>query len=164
MQAPDVMRSCCTALALVATALGGYFSAALLVAVNRYTTWLDDLMHGSRLDLYFVLLAGVMLLNTLVFVAVAMRYQYKVVEHRAPIPMIGGQHQAQRWQPQRVTGVQRQVQSAPGHSAAIPIGAGGVRPGFGYQYAGTPSTPDVGPYGRSVTYMPQTPIMPANFR
>ena len=39
----------------------------------------------------------------------------------------------------------------------------GVRPGYGYQFSGTPSS-DVGPYGRSVTYMPQTPVMPPNFR
>ena len=152
------MRSCCTALALVATALGGYASAGLLVVVQAYTTWLDDLRHGSRLDLYFVLLAAVMLANTVVFVGVAMGYKYKAIRHRAPIPGVGGQH-APRWSraPRAVSGVQR----SDGSSSAIPIS---VRPGYGYQWAGTPSTPDVGPYGRSVTYMPQTPIMPAHFR
>jgi hypothetical protein len=52
-------------------------------------------------------------------------------------------------------------------AGAVPIRAPRdfhVRPGYGYQYDGTPSTPDVGPYGRSVTYMPQTPVMPPNFR
>lgn len=50
---------------------------------------------------------------------------------------------------------------APQPTEAIDIGA--VRPGYGYQFSGTPSS-DVGPYGRSVTYMPQTPVMPSNFR
>jgi hypothetical protein len=157
MQAPDVMRSCCAALSLVTTALGGYASAGLLVAVQANTTWLNDLMHGSRLDLYFLVLAAVMLLNTAVFVIVAMRYKYKEIQHRTPLPTIGGQHAQPQWRPQPVAG----VQSVPGASRAIPIH---VRPGYGYQYFGTPSTPDVGPYGRSVTYMPQTPAMPAHFR
>jgi hypothetical protein len=161
------MRSCCTALSLIATGLGGYLSAALLGAVNRYTTWLDDLEAAktSRLDLYFVLLAAVMLMNTAVFVFVALGYKYKVVEHRAPIPSIGGQAAGQRWQ--RVSGVQPRPGGGGASSAAIPIGGGAggpPRPGYGYQYAGTPSEPDVGPYGRSVTYMPQTPIMPAHYR
>jgi hypothetical protein len=151
------MRSCCTALSLVATAFGGYISAALLVAVNRNTKWLDNLTDGSsRLDLYFFLLAAVMLSNTLVFAGAAVMYKYKVVQHRSPIPLIGGQHSwSVEARPQQVSGVQASS------AAAISIG---VRPGFGYQFRGTPSTPDVGPYGRSVTYNPQTPIMPAHFR
>ena len=156
LQAPDVMRSCCSALALVATALGGYISAAILVAVGGYTNWLDNLKHGrSRLDLYFTLLAGVMLLNTAVFVLVATRYKYKEIQHRAPMPRIGGQHGAQ---PTTVRGVARPP------SESIPIGGSRPAPGMGYQYSGTPSTPDVGPYGRSVTYAPATPMMPAHFR
>lgn len=167
-QAPDVMRSCCMALQLLSTALGGYASAGFMYFVHRYTTWLSDLNHGSRLDLYFLLLAAVMLINTVMFVGVAMAYRYKVVKHRSPVPLIGGQQAGlQSWQrqPQIVTGVQPAQQVPSGHSMAIPIGA---RPqaGYGYQYAGTPmsATPDVGPYGRSVTYMPQTPLLPPNFR
>jgi hypothetical protein len=151
MQAPDVMRSCCAALSLVTTALGGYMSAGLLVVVQANTTWLNDLMHGSRLDLYFLVLAAAMLLNTAVFAMLAMRYKYKEIRHRTPLPMVGGQHAMPQW---------RGVQHVSGASSAISIH---VRPGYGYQYAGTPSS-DVGPYGRSVTYMPQTPVMPAHFR
>ena len=77
------------ALNLLSTALGGYTSAMLLWAVSRYTTWLDDLEKDSRLDKFFVMLAGIMLANTLVFVVVAKRYKYKVVKHRAPMPRIG---------------------------------------------------------------------------
>lgn len=93
MQAPDVMRSVCLALNLVATALGGYFSAFLMSVVDRHTTWLNDLddPKTSHLDQYFFLLAGFMLMNTVAFVGVASRYKYKVVKHRAPLPLVGGQ-------------------------------------------------------------------------
>lgn len=93
VQAPDVMRSCCGALSLLTTAMGGYLSAFLMVAVTSTTTWLDDLddPHKARLDLYFYLLAGFMFAATLIFCAVAMTYKYKVVQHRAPLPLIGGQ-------------------------------------------------------------------------
>ena len=153
LQAPDVMRSCCSALSLVTTALGGYLSAFLQSLVTRNTSWLDDLEHASgHLDRYFLLLAGGMLLNSALFVVAALRYDYKAIPHRAAPPPVGGQHAAQsaRAVPQGNS------------SSSIPIG---VRPGFGYQYGGTPSTADATDvYARSVTYMPQTPIMPAGFR
>lgn len=62
-------------------------------------------------------------------------------------------------------GVQRTTPTA---TQAIAISAQG-NAGYGYQWAGTPSqsqmgTPDVGPYGRSVTYMPNVPAMPGGFR
>lgn len=67
-QAPDVMRSCSMALQLLSVAIGSYGSGALVYAVGRlsvgvFTTdghsWLpDDLNHG-RVDLFFLLLAGV---------------------------------------------------------------------------------------------------------
>eukprot|EP00892_Ulva_mutabilis_P001566 jgi/Ulvmu1/1140/UM107_0014.1 len=157
-QAPDVMRSCCGALSLLTTALGGYLSAFLMAAVTSTTSWLDDLddPNTARLDLYFYLLAGFMLLATLVFCAVAVSYKYKVVRHRAPLPLIGGQqsHAVMQQPPPSPDG---------GAMPSSAIDIGGVRPGYGYQFAGTPSS-DVGPYGRSVTYMPQTPVMPPNFR
>lgn len=87
------MRSCCGALSLLTTALGGYLSAFLMAAVTSSTHWLDDLDNPAtaRLDLYFYLLAGFMLAATLVFVGISTRYQYKTVRHRAPLPLIGGQ-------------------------------------------------------------------------
>jgi hypothetical protein len=93
MQAPDVMRSVCSALNLVATALGGYLSAFLMSLTAHYTTWLDNIddPETSHLDQYFYLLAAFMLVNTGLFVVVAMRYKYKVVKHRAPLPLVGGQ-------------------------------------------------------------------------
>lgn len=93
MQAPDVMRSVCLAFNLVATALGGYFSAFLMSLVTNYTTWLDNLgdPDTSHLDQYFFLLAAFMLVNTIAFVGVAYGYKYKVVRHRAPLPLVGGQ-------------------------------------------------------------------------
>jgi hypothetical protein len=93
LQAPDVMRSCCSALALLATASGGYLSAGLMYLTSRFTTWLDNLNDPttSHLDLYFYLLAAFMLANTLLFAYVAASYKYKVVKHRAPLPLVGGQ-------------------------------------------------------------------------
>ena len=93
MQAPDVMRSVCLALNLVATALGGYFSAFLMSITDNYTTWLNNLddPKTSHLDQYFFLLATFMLVNTVAFVGVAYGYKYKVIKHRAPLPLVGGQ-------------------------------------------------------------------------
>ena len=78
---------------LVATALGGYFSAFLMSLTDNYTTWLNNLDDPatSHLDQYFFLLAAFMLVNTVAFVGVAHRYKYKVVRHRAPLPLVGGQ-------------------------------------------------------------------------
>jgi peptide/histidine transporter 3/4 len=64
-QAPDSMRSCSMALQLAATACGGYAASALLRAVSRVTEahstpWIAQDLNDGRLDLFFLLLAALM--------------------------------------------------------------------------------------------------------
>eukprot|EP00216_Chloropicon_sp_CCMP2111_P003300 CAMPEP_0198245400 /NCGR_PEP_ID=MMETSP1446-20131203/40803_1 /TAXON_ID=1461542 ORGANISM="Unidentified sp, Strain CCMP2111" /NCGR_SAMPLE_ID=MMETSP1446 /ASSEMBLY_ACC=CAM_ASM_001112 /LENGTH=116 /DNA_ID=CAMNT_0043929581 /DNA_START=63 /DNA_END=410 /DNA_ORIENTATION=+ len=59
-QAPDSMRSCCSAMALLSLAIGGY-SAGLLIpivnAITRENKWIPKDLNEGRLDLYFYSLA-----------------------------------------------------------------------------------------------------------
>jgi peptide/histidine transporter 3/4 len=95
-QAPDVMRSCSMALQLLSTAVGSYLGGGLVAAVAAATSaagnpWLPkDLNHG-HLDYFLLLCAGLMLVNTLLFVAVANKYEYKVGPCRCHPPPRGQQ-------------------------------------------------------------------------
>ena len=69
-QAPDSMRSCCSALALLSTAMGGYIAGGLIPLINAITSrtgggeWIPSNLNDGRLDLFFYTIAG---LNTLNF-------------------------------------------------------------------------------------------------
>ncbi|XP_057772446.1 protein NRT1/ PTR FAMILY 8.1-like [Salvia miltiorrhiza] len=82
-QAPDSMRSLCAALSLTTTALGSYLSALLVAVVTEASTrggppgWIPDNLNYGRLHYFFLLLAGLSVLNLGAFVVVAMRYTYK---------------------------------------------------------------------------------------
>ena len=67
-QAPDVMRSCSMALQLLSVCIGSYLSGALVLGVAQGTAaldaaggagWLPEDLNDGRLDLFFLLLAGV---------------------------------------------------------------------------------------------------------
>ncbi|CAG9466836.1 unnamed protein product [Pedinophyceae sp. YPF-701] len=79
-EAPAVMRSCMMALELLSTALGSYLAGFIIWAVQRLTDdgrgggWIPRDLNRGRLDLYFVFLAGLVFLNTLVYAYVARRY------------------------------------------------------------------------------------------
>lgn len=83
-QAPDAMRSLCSALSLTTGALGNYLSSLLVTIVTSITTghgkkgWIpeDDLNHGHA-DYFFWLLAVLSFLNFLVFIVIANWYTYK---------------------------------------------------------------------------------------
>jgi hypothetical protein len=77
-QAPDSMRSCSMALQLAATACGGYAASALLRAVSRATAargtpWIAQDLNDGRLDLFFLLLAALMVRVPCVRAGFAMR-------------------------------------------------------------------------------------------
>nr|XP_043621244.1 protein NRT1/ PTR FAMILY 8.2-like [Erigeron canadensis] len=82
-QAPDSMRSLCSALHLTITALGNYTSALLVIIVTFITTndgnpgWITDNLNYGHLDYYFWLLAGLGALNLGVFIVLACRQTYK---------------------------------------------------------------------------------------
>jgi peptide/histidine transporter 3/4 len=58
-QAPDAMRSTCSALQLVATACGNYLAAALVGIVQSIShgSWIADNLNQAHIDYFFILLA-----------------------------------------------------------------------------------------------------------
>ncbi|GAB4847816.1 hypothetical protein Ancab_026878 [Ancistrocladus abbreviatus] len=84
-QSPDAMRSLCSALALVITSLGSYLSSLILTIVAAVTTaggktgWIPDNLNKGHLDCFFLLLAGVSILNLVVYVFCASKYKQKKV-------------------------------------------------------------------------------------
>ncbi|OVA10972.1 Proton-dependent oligopeptide transporter family [Macleaya cordata] len=82
-QSPDAMRSLCSALSLLTTALGNYLSSLILTIVTSITTkggkpgWIPDNLNQGHLDYFFWLLAGLSSLNLLVYVLCAARYKSK---------------------------------------------------------------------------------------
>lgn len=84
-QAPDAMRSLCSALSLTTIALGNYLSTVLVTVVAKVTTkngqpgWIADNLNKGHLDYFFGLLAVLSLLNLVVYVFIAKWYTYKKV-------------------------------------------------------------------------------------
>lgn len=82
-QSPDAMRSLCTALSLLTTALGNYLSSFILTVVTSLTTqggkpgWIPDNLNEGHLDYFFWLLAGLSLLNLVIYVFCAKLYKSK---------------------------------------------------------------------------------------
>ncbi|KAH6790611.1 peptide transporter 2 [Perilla frutescens var. frutescens] len=82
-QSPDAMRSLCTALSLLTTALGNYLSAFILTVVTSLTTqggnpgWIPDNLNDGHLDYFFWLLAALSFLNLVVYVFCAKMYKSK---------------------------------------------------------------------------------------
>ncbi|XP_074592837.1 protein NRT1/ PTR FAMILY 8.1-like [Curcuma longa] len=84
-QAPDAMRSMCSALSLTTTALGNYLSALLVTIVTGITTkngnlgWIPDDLNRGHLDYFFWLLAILSLLNFGAYLFIAKWYTYKKI-------------------------------------------------------------------------------------
>lgn len=82
-QAPDAMRSLCSALQLTTVALGNYLSALLVTIVTGISTrdgekgWIPDNLNYGRVDYFYHLLAVLSVLNLAVFLLVAKWYTYK---------------------------------------------------------------------------------------
>jgi peptide/histidine transporter 3/4 len=83
-QSPDAMRSLCSALALLTTSLGNYLSSFILTVVTYFTTqggkpgWIPaDNLNKGHLDYFFWLLAGLSILNMLVYIVSAKKYRKK---------------------------------------------------------------------------------------
>ena len=85
-QAPASMKSVCSALSLLTTALGAWLCALLvpIVNLNPAAPWIAHDANQGHLDYFFALLAVLMALNTALFIYYAKRYQYKVIEATAP--------------------------------------------------------------------------------
>ncbi|KAL5991565.1 hypothetical protein ACLOJK_012474 [Asimina triloba] len=82
-QAPDAMRSLCSALSLTTVALGNYLSTLLVTIVTHVTTrhgrpgWLPKNLNYGHLDYYYWLLGILSLQNFFCYLAVAWWYKYK---------------------------------------------------------------------------------------
>ncbi|XP_042010200.1 protein NRT1/ PTR FAMILY 8.3-like [Salvia splendens] len=82
-QSPDAMRSLCTALSLLTTALGNYLSSFILTVVTSLTTqggqpgWIPDNLNIGHLDYFFWLLAALSFFNLVVYVFCARIYKSK---------------------------------------------------------------------------------------
>ncbi|XP_061994917.1 protein NRT1/ PTR FAMILY 8.3-like isoform X1 [Rosa rugosa] len=82
-QSPDAMRSLCSALSLLTTALGNYLSSFILTVVTYLTTqggssgWIPDNLNSGHLDYFFWLLAGLSFINMVVYMVCARKYKQK---------------------------------------------------------------------------------------
>nr|BEK82046.1 NPF transporter [Taxus x media] len=96
-QAPDAMRSLCSALALTTQALGNYLSTLLVTIVTHITTrhgkrgWIPDNLNYGHIDYFFWLLAVLGFLNFLVYLLIAHWYVYKRPIGAIPISKPGMQ-------------------------------------------------------------------------
>lgn len=82
-QAPDAMRSMCTALSLTTNSLGNYLSTLLVTIVTKITTkegklgWIPDNLNRGHLDYFYWLLAILSVVNFGVYLLIARWYTYK---------------------------------------------------------------------------------------
>jgi peptide/histidine transporter 3/4 len=82
------------ALQLLSTALGSYMGGGLVAAVAAATAasgnpWLPKDLNTGHLDYFLWLCGGLMAANTLLFVAVANSYEYKVRSGHVCLPLSG---------------------------------------------------------------------------
>ncbi|KAE8693068.1 Protein NRT1/ PTR FAMILY 8.1 [Hibiscus syriacus] len=82
-QAPDAMRSFCSALQLTTIALGNYLSSLLVTIVTSITSrngklgWIPDNLNYGHIHYFFWLLAVLSVLNLGAFLLIAKWYTYK---------------------------------------------------------------------------------------
>ncbi|PIA60804.1 hypothetical protein AQUCO_00300374v1 [Aquilegia coerulea] len=82
-EAPDAMRSMCSALSLTTVALGNYLSSALVTIVTQVTTrngklgWIPDNLNRGHLDYFYWLLTILSVVNFLAYLVNAKCYTYK---------------------------------------------------------------------------------------
>lgn len=82
-QAPDAMRSLCSALSLTTVALGNYLSSLLVTIVTSISTkngnlgWIPDNLNRGHLHYFFWLLTVLSVLNMGAFLLVSKWYTYK---------------------------------------------------------------------------------------
>lgn len=88
-QAPDAMRSMCSALSLTTVALGNYLSTLLVTVVTNVTTrhgkpgWIPDNLNRGHLDYFYWLLAILSVINFLVYLWISKWYTYKKAKGNA---------------------------------------------------------------------------------
>ncbi|ESQ29204.1 hypothetical protein EUTSA_v10023384mg [Eutrema salsugineum] len=82
-QSPDAMRSLCSALALLNTAIGSYLSSLIITLVAYFSTinggdgWIPDNLNEGHLDYFFWLLVSLGLVNIPVYVFFSVKHTQK---------------------------------------------------------------------------------------
>jgi peptide/histidine transporter 3/4 len=82
-ESPDAMRSLCLAFSVVNISAGNYLSSFILSLVPVFTArggspgWIPDNLNEGHLDRFYLMMAGLSLLNIFIFVFWAMRYKCK---------------------------------------------------------------------------------------
>ncbi|WMV57750.1 hypothetical protein MTR67_051135 [Solanum verrucosum] len=82
-QSPDAMRSLCSALSLLTTAMGNYLSSFILTVVTSITTqgakpgWIPNNLNSGHLDYFFWLLAALSFCNFVIYLFCAKMYKSK---------------------------------------------------------------------------------------
>lgn len=81
-EAPDAMRSLCSALSLTTMAIGNYLSTLLVTIVTKVTTkngklgWIPDNLNKGHLDYFYWLLTILSFVNFIAYLFVSNRYTY----------------------------------------------------------------------------------------
>lgn len=85
-EAPERMKSMSTGLFLSTISMGFYVSSLLVTLVDKVTnkSWLRSDLNNGMLDYFYLLLAVLGTLNFFVFIAFAMRHQYKGQKYNDP--------------------------------------------------------------------------------
>ncbi|KAL5709214.1 hypothetical protein ACHQM5_019926 [Ranunculus cassubicifolius] len=82
-QAPDAMRSLCSALSLTTVALGNYVSSLLVTIVTNVTTkngalgWIPDNLNRGHLDYFYWVLVLLSIVNFFIYLVISRLYTYK---------------------------------------------------------------------------------------
>eukprot|EP00798_Chlamydomonas_sp_ICE-L_P031614 gene31614-6810_t len=163
-QAPDVMRSCSMALGLLSTALGSYLAGALTWLVQiAGQQWLPRDLNKGRLDLFFLFMTVLLLVNTLIFTYIAVHYEYKKVQHRAKPKSFGKMpkrpHLPTPHQEPLMHAQLQQLDQVPTAAMAI-AGRAPYWENEEDEEEGPPS--DI--YGRSLAWIAPSPALPAPYR
>ncbi|XP_074588072.1 protein NRT1/ PTR FAMILY 8.3-like [Curcuma longa] len=84
-QAPDRMKSFCTAMVMLSMALGNYLNSFIITVIAKVTSgegepgWIPDDLNKGHLDYYFLMLAGISVVNLFVYHSLTVNYTLKKV-------------------------------------------------------------------------------------
>ncbi|WOH11055.1 hypothetical protein DCAR_0830534 [Daucus carota subsp. sativus] len=92
-QVPDSMRSLGIGLYLSVLGVSSFISSFLITVVDKVTektgeSWFGKDLNSSRLDYFYWLLAGIVAVNIVPYVAVTRKYSYKNVQQRGDVAAV----------------------------------------------------------------------------
>lgn len=98
-EAPERMKSMSTGLFLSTLAMGYFVSSLLVTLVVAVTkkSWIRNNLNKGKLENFYWMLALLGVINFFVFLAFAMRHQYKVLQYKVPANGHGQEKQLENW-------------------------------------------------------------------